>query len=87
MRRNGSIMADKERLELTLRNTANGREWTGDRVEVMEDPDDYPAILKHLPALARALDGHRGEDLSRYSLRVIGIDRRWRDFVLPGSGA
>jgi hypothetical protein len=77
-------MADAERLELTLRNRKTDREWTGHRVEVTEDPDDYAAILKHLGPLARDLEGYRGDDLSGYEVRVCGLDKAWRDFRLPG---
>jgi hypothetical protein len=77
-------MADKERLELTLRNRGTNREWTGHRIRVTEDPNDEKAILEHLGPLARDLEGYRGDDLSGYELRVCGLDRRWRDFRLPG---
>lgn len=79
-------MAHAQRLKLTLRNRSNGREWTGQRVEVTEDPDDHAALLKHLEAMARDLDGRRGETwwIGEYELRVQGLDQEWRDFRLVG---
>lgn len=80
-------MAHQQRLRLTLRNRTNDREWTGQRLEVTEDPDDHDALIKHLETMARDLDRRGGGGawwLDQYELRVQGIDQEWRDFRLAG---
>jgi hypothetical protein len=80
-------MAHRQRLRLTLRNRSNDREWTNQRVEATEDPDDHDALQQHLEAMARDLD-RRGSGepwwIGQYELRVQGIDQEWRDFRLVG---
>lgn len=80
-------MANEQRLRLTLRDRQDGREWTGQRLDVREDPENFDALLKHLENLARNLDHRTGEAvhwIDRYEIRVQGLDEAWRDFKLAG---
>jgi hypothetical protein len=77
-------MADEERLKLTARRRTNDREFRP--VVVLEDPDDTNALLTHLENIVRDQDGRRDDPwwMVEYELRVQGVDREWRDFVLAG---
>lgn len=77
-------MAHRQRLRLTLRKRSNGYEWRP--IEVTEDPDDHDAMLEHLDAMARDLDGRTGNPWWRdqYEVRVQGLEQEWRDFRVAG---
>ena len=80
-------MANEQRLRLTLRDRQDGREWTGQRLDVREDPENFGALLKHLENLARSLDHRTGDAvywIDRYEVRVQGLEEAWRDFRVAG---
>lgn len=80
-------MANEQRLRLTLKDRQDGREWTGQRLDVREDPDDFDALLQHLENLARSLDHRTGDAehwIERYQIRVQSLEETWRDFPLAG---
>jgi hypothetical protein len=80
-------MANEQRLRLTLKDRQDGREWTGHRLDVREDPEDLAAIEKHIENLARNLDHRTGEAdhwIERYEARVQGLDEEWRDYRVAG---
>jgi hypothetical protein len=80
-------MANEQRLRLTLRDRQDGREWTGQRLDVREDPENINALVKHLENLARSLDHRTGEAvhwIDRYEIRVQGLDEGWRDYNVAG---
>ncbi|HEY9251588.1 MAG TPA: hypothetical protein VIP06_02935 [Nocardioides sp.] len=74
-----------ERLKITLRRRRDDREFRPRQVRA--DKDDYDTLHDYLVAMARDLDGQRGdaaEFAEDYELRVEGVDRMWIDFRLPG---
>lgn len=81
-------MANKQRLQLTLRHRPSGREWTGQRLDITADPDDHKTLLQFAEDMARELD-HRGSGgdpwwIGQYSVRVQGLDQEWRAFEVAG---
>jgi hypothetical protein len=83
-------MARQQRLQLTLRDRIDRREWTNQPLTVTADPDDTATLVDHVIAMARDLD-HRGNGApwwaGQYAVRVQGLEETWRDFEVVGGGA
>jgi hypothetical protein len=75
----------QERLQLTLRRRRDDRVFPARTVEC--DRKDFDGLHDYLVAMARDLDGAKGEAgefAEDYEIRVKGVDRLWIDFRLPG---
>ncbi|HEY3559685.1 MAG TPA: hypothetical protein VGL05_19585 [Kribbella sp.] len=79
-------MANKQRLQVTLKHVTKDRTWTNQPREITADPEDHDAIRPAILQLARELDGRGSDDwwADQYIGIIDGLDETWRHFRVGG---
>lgn len=83
-------MARQQRLKLTLRDRVGNRVWKHQAITVEADPEDTPALERHVIQMARDLDNRGGGEpwwAEQYAAKVEYVDRSGEDFEVIGGGA
>lgn len=73
-----------EDLEVRVRERALGNVSEPSRIHA--DPDDIPALMRHLEVIARDWGGHAPDNgwLTEYELLVTSLERPWLEFAIAG---